>query len=104
MWQIWTSGILGLWVILLVFLDFSSTLTTFFLIATGAALAALNFWLLSLVKTPEQQHPDSEIFPPELEDEAPTFDEIEIIVPTLKDAGEENEDEQEPEDNTIQNN
>ena len=90
MWQIWTSGILGLWVILLAFLDFSSTLTTFFLIATGAVLAALNFWLLSLIKTPERQHPDSEILPPAL--------------PTLKDVGEEDEAEQEPEDNISQNN
>jgi len=65
MWQIWTSGILGIWIILLAFLDFSSTLTTFFLIATGVAVAALNFWLLSFIKVPERQHPDSEIFPSE---------------------------------------
>ncbi len=65
MWQIWTSVILGLWVILLAFLDFSSTLTTFFLVATGLAIAALNFWLLSLIKAPLAQHPDSEILPPE---------------------------------------
>ena len=64
MWQIGISVILGLWLILLAFLDFSSTLTTFFLVATGAALAILNFWLLSLIKTPQAQHPDSEIFPP----------------------------------------
>ncbi len=64
MWQIWTSGILGIWIILLAFLDFSSTLTTFFLIATGVAVAVLNFWLLSLIKIPQKQHPDSEILPP----------------------------------------
>ncbi len=107
MWQIWTSGILGLWVILLAFLDFSSTLTMFFLDATGAVLAALNFWLLSLVKTPERQHPDSEILPPEhseSEHEAPTLDEIEVGVPTLKDVGEGDEAGREPKDNTPKNN
>ncbi len=99
MWQIWTSGILGLWVILLAFLDFSSTLTTFFLIATGAALAALNFWLLSLIKTPERQHPDSEILPP-----APPeliFSEPDNVV---DESEKENEAGRESEDNVPQNN
>jgi len=90
MWQIWISGILGLWVILLAFLDFSSTLTTFFLIITGAVLAALNFWLLSLIKIPQGQHPDSEILPP---------------LPNITDASEkENEAAPEPENNIQQNN
>ncbi len=107
MWQIWTSGILGLWVILLAFLDFSSTLTTFFLVITGAVLAVLNFWLLSFIKTPERQHPDSEILPSEhseSEHEAPTLDEIEVGAPTLEGVGEENEEALEPEDNTPKNN
>ncbi len=93
MWQIWTSIILGLWVILLAFLGFSSTLTTLFLIATGAALVALNFWLLSLVKTPERQHPDSEILPP-----APS----ELVFSEPDNAEEESEENNE--DNIPQNN
>ncbi len=107
MWQIWTSGILGLWVILLAFLNFSSTLTTFFLIATGAALAVLNFWMLSLIKVPKRRYPDSEILPPapsELEDETPTLNKIEVEVTTSGDVEEENEEEQESEDNALQNN
>ncbi len=94
MWQIWTSGILGIWIILLAFLDFSSTLTTFFLVATGAALAALNFWLLSFVKTPERRHPDSEILPP-----APS--ELVFSEPDNAEGENEEEDEdaREPEDN-----
>ncbi len=95
MWQIWTSGILGIWIILLAFLDFSSTLTTFFLVATGVTLAALNFWMLSLIKAPERQYPDSEILPPEQQE---PVDDTEIEI------GETSEDAEELEDNTIQNN
>ncbi len=99
MWQIWTSGILGLWVILLAFLDFSSTLTTFFLVITGAVLAALNFWLLSFIKTPERRHPDSEILPSVPSELALSeADDAEVEIE------EENESAQEPEDNVPQNN
>lgn len=50
MWQNLVSGILGLWVVLVVFLDFSSTMTRFFLILMGAAVALFSFWALRLVK------------------------------------------------------
>jgi hypothetical protein len=63
MWQNWLSGILGLWIILLVFLGFSSTLTGFFLVVSGLALAGLGFWSASLTKPPPKSHPESEILP-----------------------------------------
>ncbi len=62
MWQNWICGILGLWIVLVVFLGFSSTLTAFFLIVSGLAIAALSFWLASLIKMPTK-HNDSEILP-----------------------------------------
>lgn len=58
------SGILGLWIILLVFLGFSSTLTAFFLVATGLAVAILGFWSASLIKPAPKIPPESEISPP----------------------------------------
>jgi len=63
MWQNWFSGILGLWIILLAFLDFSSTLTAFFLVASGLILAGLGFWSASLTKPPPK-NPEAEIIPP----------------------------------------
>ena len=90
MWQIWISGILGLWVILLAFLDFSSTLTMFFLIATGTVLAVINFWMLTLIKAPQRRHPDFEILPPEPPESVPVK--------------QNNESARESENNTPQNN
>lgn len=68
MWQIWLIGILGLWIILLVFLGFSSTLTSFFLIVSGLAIAGLGFWVSSLIKPFFENSgkiSESEIRPPE---------------------------------------
>lgn len=62
-WQNILSGILGLWIILLVFLGFSSTLTTFFLIVTGLGIAGLGFWSASLIKPVPKNPPESEISP-----------------------------------------
>ncbi len=71
MWQIWLIGILGLWIVLVVFLGFSSTLTAFFLIVSGLSIAALSFWLKSLIKI-SPKHDDSEILPPEEATQAPS--------------------------------
>jgi len=43
-WRNWTSGILGLWLVLVVFLNFSSTLVGIILVITGLAIAIFNFW------------------------------------------------------------
>ncbi len=58
----WISGILGFWIILLAFLGFSSTLTKFFLIVSGAAIVFSSFKMASFLKPPEKMR-DSEIFP-----------------------------------------
>ncbi len=67
MWQAWFSGILGIWLILVVFLGFSSTLMKFFLILTGLALAFFGFWTFSLTKPffkDSGKNSESEIMPP----------------------------------------
>ncbi len=74
MWQIWLIGILGLWIVLIVFLGFSSTLTAFFLIVSGLSIAALSFWLKPFIKIPPKQN-DSEILP--LEEAPPASSESE---------------------------
>jgi hypothetical protein len=51
MWQNTLSGILGLWIILVVILGFSSTLRGFFLIVSGLLIALLGFWSNSLMKS-----------------------------------------------------
>ncbi len=71
MWQIWLIGILGLWIVLVVFLGFSSTLTAFFLIVSGLSIAALSFWLKPFIKIPPKQN-DSEILPSEDVSQAPS--------------------------------
>ena len=66
MWQAWLSGILGIWLILIVFLGFSSTLMKFFLILTGLALAVFGFWTSSLTKSffkNSEKNSESEIMP-----------------------------------------
>ncbi len=62
MWQNLVSGILGLWLVLVVFLDFSSTMAGFFLILTGLAVAFFSFWALRIVKRAQAER-ESEIFP-----------------------------------------
>jgi len=64
MWQIWLIGILGLWIVLVVFLGFSSTLTNFFLIISGLAIAFFSFRLAPFIKIPPKRN-DSEILPSE---------------------------------------
>lgn len=60
----WLSGILGLWLILVVFLGFSSTLNRVFFVATGLMVAILNFWSVSRAKPFFLPPPrDSEIRP-----------------------------------------
>lgn len=39
----WISGFLGIWIIVVVFLGFSSTLSRIFLVVTGLAVAVLGF-------------------------------------------------------------
>jgi len=62
MWQIWLIGILGLWIVLVVLLGFSSTLAAFFLIVSGLAIAFFSFRLAPFIKIPPKQN-DSEILP-----------------------------------------
>lgn len=71
MWQIWLIGILGFWIVLVVFLGFSSTLTSFFLIVSGLSIAALSFRLAPFIKIPPKRN-DSEILPPEEASPAPS--------------------------------
>ncbi len=61
MWQNLVSGILGLWLVLVVFLDFSSTMTRFFLVLAGVAVAFFSFWALKLVKQARAKSSESEI-------------------------------------------
>jgi hypothetical protein len=60
------SGILGIWIILVVVLGFSSTLSNFFLILSGAAVAFLSYrikpFLESSLESRSRQN-DSEISP-----------------------------------------
>lgn len=56
------SGILGIWIIFVVVLDFSSTLSNFFLILSGAAVAFLSYRVKPFLKSSPRQN-DSEIFP-----------------------------------------
>ncbi len=49
-WQNLLSGVLGLWIILVVILGFSSTLSGFFLIVSGLGIAVLGFWTAYLTK------------------------------------------------------
>ncbi len=62
MWQNWLSGILGLWLILVVLLGFSSTLNQIFFILTGLAITVLSFWSASKIK-PFPKNSESEIIP-----------------------------------------
>ncbi|MDP3052223.1 MAG: hypothetical protein Q8N42_01815 [bacterium] len=65
MWQNWLSGILGLWLILVVLLGFSSTLNQIFFILTGLAITVLSFWSASKIK-PFPKNSESEIIPASL--------------------------------------
>jgi len=44
MWQQWINGILGLWIILLTFLDLSVETMSSLVIITGVVIAFLGFW------------------------------------------------------------
>lgn len=44
MWQQWLNGILGLWVILMGFLNFTGSTATWALVITGIVVAILGFW------------------------------------------------------------
>ena len=56
------NGVLGLWVILIILLGFSSTLNQILLFLTGAAIAVCGFRAASLAKG-EHKYPESEIMP-----------------------------------------
>jgi hypothetical protein len=71
MWQIWLIGILGLWIVLVVFLGFSSILTAFFLIVSGLAISFLAFRLVPFIKIPPKKN-NSEILPPNETSQAPS--------------------------------
>ncbi len=47
MWQNWLSGILGLWVILMPFLNLPENLPRTLTIVTGVVIAVLGFWAAS---------------------------------------------------------
>ena len=44
MWQQWTNGILGLWVIAVPFLGLTTTQNMWTLAITGIVMAVLGFW------------------------------------------------------------
>jgi hypothetical protein len=44
MWQQWTNGILGIWLIVLPFLNLTITAFVWTLIFTGLAVAVFGFW------------------------------------------------------------
>jgi len=54
------SGILGIWIVFVVVLDFSSTLTNFFLILSGAAVVFLSYRIKPFLESDPRQN-DSEI-------------------------------------------
>jgi VIT1/CCC1 family predicted Fe2+/Mn2+ transporter len=56
MWQQWTNGILGLWIILLAFLNLSGTALVWTLAISGIAIAILGFWGGSLEQVEDRQH------------------------------------------------
>lgn len=93
MWQNWVCGILGLWIVLVVFLGFSSTLTNFFLIVSGLAIVALGFWTSSLTKPffkNSGKNSESEIMPASTADRPVSQDQGEIIPPEKGENGGEN--------------
>lgn len=47
MWRNWLVGLLGLWVILVPFLGFSSGANTVVLVITGIVVAVFGFWAAS---------------------------------------------------------
>ncbi len=47
MWQDWVNGVLGLWVILMPFLNFTPNQTKTLTIVTGVVIAVLAFWSAS---------------------------------------------------------
>lgn len=44
MWQQWVNGILGIWVIITPYLNFSSSALTSVLVITGILIAIFGFW------------------------------------------------------------
>ena len=44
MWQQWANGVLGLWVVLVPFLNFSADTNTWTLAISGLLIAVLGFW------------------------------------------------------------
>lgn len=61
----WISGFLGIWLIVIVFLGFSSTLSRIFFVVTGLAVAVLGFLSASRQSLEAGSNPDhySEIRP-----------------------------------------
>lgn len=57
------SGIMGIWLILVVFLGFSSTLSKILLVITGFFLGIFGFWSASRSQ-PLWKNSESEIIPP----------------------------------------
>ncbi len=44
MWRDWVNGILGVWLVILGFLGFPSSVKAVLVIATGIIIAFLSFW------------------------------------------------------------
>ena len=65
----WISGVLGIWLIIVVFLGFSSTLSRIFFVITGLAIAVLGFLSASRQKQEANSGQDhySEIRPLDVE-------------------------------------
>lgn len=54
MWQDWTNGFLGVWLILLATLNVTNSWT---ILATGALVAAMGFWGVVRERSEEEEHP-----------------------------------------------
>jgi uncharacterized membrane protein len=44
MWQQWVNGILGIWLIIVPYLGFSTSTETTVIVITGIVVAILGFW------------------------------------------------------------
>jgi len=51
MWKQWVNGVLGIWIVLLPYLGFTSDIHTWLMVVTGIVIAVLAFWSASESKS-----------------------------------------------------
>ncbi len=51
MWKQWVNGVLGIWIVLLPYLGFTSDIHTWLMVITGIVIAVLAFWSASESKS-----------------------------------------------------